>query len=148
MRRVAASEVFGFPSVSTMFLVIKMGDLHRVKGYFTQEAHSVLVQQVFSFLQPWKSSTHRESWQIRASALSSRVPISLALQNCWPKKDTWEGTCPFFPFKESNTRSRLPCTLRCTQKRKVSHSGFLTLVYRSKALTHKTCQGRLRYSFL
>lgn len=42
--------------------IIKMGDLHRVKGYFTQEAHSVLVQQMFSFLQPWKNSTQRESW--------------------------------------------------------------------------------------
>lgn len=42
--------------------IIKMGDLHRVKGYFTQEAHSVLVQQMFSFLQPWKNSTRRELW--------------------------------------------------------------------------------------
>lgn len=68
MRKIAAwpageengcSGVFGFPSLSTMSLIIKMGDLHRVKGYFTQEAHSVLVQQMFSFLQLWKSSTHR-----------------------------------------------------------------------------------------
>lgn len=43
-------------------LVIKMGDLRRVKGYFTQEADSVLVQQMPSFLQPWKNSTQRESW--------------------------------------------------------------------------------------
>lgn len=50
MARGAASGVFAFPLFSTMSLVMKMGDLHGVQGYFTQEAHSVLVQQMSSFL--------------------------------------------------------------------------------------------------
>lgn len=36
--------------------------ISRVKGFSTQEAHSVLVQQMFSFFPSWKNSTYRESW--------------------------------------------------------------------------------------